>query len=634
MIFKAAAPYGATACLKKVKVYFLEIKRDKRIPDKVRLILTLAASAVVLIAVVITVIYFWGQSKPENNSIIVYKTSGATGVRIDDLTKYVSDPTAANFKTDTDNKRVFYTVDSSYSDGLYDLYYIEKKRSEITEPKIIDIGVSSDYDIASGYIYYLKKNFSAGAYEGCFCDIESNKIVTFSGNVDSIYVLDNSESVYFTKMHGDNRVLYKYLNGEPSEICRNIISLRCYNDAENPHIFYEKKSGIHSGMTELYAVYADGQNEMISDNVHTVMYDDYASGGNLYYFTSSSESISWSYVIADEYSESDKTVEKPKRDDFFAFLGISAEYNQAYKLYQEKLVRDEIRNALNESVSNGDFSVPVFNAFAYNQNGTFRIAENIDPKNVFAVSSFGLPKIIFDSTEVLASETDMGTLVSIAQRSTMAEVIDYAKTVVAESVKSKGMAYAAYGDNGAVYYPLDGYDKSKTLFAFSRDGSRIFAFVRDTQGERLSLYTNSIGEELKPSGMIGVDTGLSGYRFAGESVVYLKSDINKISGDVYTYSGEKSIKLSNAANAFTVENFKDIIVLKNNDVNVSRQTADYYICYDGEELSIGNSVVVDSFSYTKDGRAAFITDDSSLYVFGNGESAVVDEAVNEILLLG
>ena len=157
-------------------MYLLENTRDKRLPDKVKKLLIIAASVVALIAVVITAVYFIGESKPENNSIVVFKTSGAIGVRIDGLETYVSDSTASNFNVDTENNRVFYTVDSSYSDGLYDLYYIEKKRSEITEPKIIDIGVSDSYDVVSGNIYYLKKNFSAGAYEGCFCDIENNKI--------------------------------------------------------------------------------------------------------------------------------------------------------------------------------------------------------------------------------------------------------------------------------------------------------------------------------------------------------------------------------------------------------------------------------------------------------------------------
>ncbi len=605
---------------------------DKKIPSGIKKIIIIAGSVISVIALVTIIVLISGVSKPSNSSIAVYKTGSSIGVRIDNLETFVSETTASGFKCDKENGRVFYTVESSYSDGLYDLYYIEKKRSEITAPKIIDIGISNEYSVISGNVYYLKKNFSAGAYEGNVCNIDSNEIRTFSDNVESVYALENSDAVYFVKMHGDNRVLYKYEGGKATELTRDLMNIRCYNEGENPHIFYERKSQIHSGMTELFVLYSSGENEMICDNAYTVFYDNYSVGGNLYYFTSSSENISWSYVIADEYSESDKTVEKPKRDDFFAFLGISAEYNKALKLYQDKLVRDEIRTALNESVEKGEFSVPVFNAFAYNDQGNFKIAENIDPKNVYTVSAYGDPKIVFENTEVLASDTDMGTLVEIAQRSTMAEVIKYARTVVAESVKSNGMAYAAYGANGSVVYPLDGYDKSNTLFSFSRDGKRIFAFVRDAYGERLSLYTNSIGDELKPSGMTGVDTGISGYRFSDDGVIYLKSDINKTSGDIYSYSGEKSVKLSNAANAFTVENYEDVIVLKNNDISSSKQTADYYICDNGDENLIGNDIVVESFSYTSDGKAAYVTSDGKLYIFGNGKAESVCESVSEILL--
>lgn len=611
---------------------FLYNSGEKKIPSKVKTIIVSVAAIIAVVAAVIIIACVSGMSNPANSSITVYKTGSMTGVRIDNLETVVSDSTASGFKCDAENGRVFYTVESSYSDGLYDLYYIEKKRSEITSPKIIDIGVSGDYSVVSGKLYYLKKNFGAGAFEGTVCNIDNNEIKTFSGNVESIYALEKSDTVYFVKMHSSNRVLYKYEDDTASEICRDLMNIRCYNDGENPHIFYEKKSQVHNGMTELYILNSNGENEMICDNAYTVMYDNYSAGGNLYYFTSSSESISWSYVISDEYSESDKTVEKPKRTDFFAFLGISSEYNEALKLYQDKLVRDEIRAALNESVENGEFSVPVFNAFAYNSNGSFRIAENIDPKNVYTVSAYGEPKIVFESTEVLSSDTDMSTLVEIAQRSTMAEVIKYARTVVAESVKSNGMAYAAYGSKGSVIYPLEGYDKTRTLFSFSRDGKRIFAFVRDTQGDRLSLYTNSIGDELRPSGITGVDTGISGYRFSDQGVIYLKSDINKITGDVYSFSGEKSVKVSNAVNAFTVENFEDIIVLKNNDVSSAEQTADYFICIDGEENLIGSDIIVESFNYTEEGKAAYITSDGTLCIFGKGKAEPVCEKASQILL--
>lgn len=601
------------------------------IPVKVKKALIISAVAVAVIAAAAVVFQLVGYFKAENSSIVVYKKGNETVVRIGDVEKYVADLTAADFKCDKESERVFYTVESSYSDGLYDLYFIEKNRSEISEPKIIDIGIRQDYDVVSGKVYYLKKNVAAGAFEGCVCDIDNNKIETFSGNVEDIFALDG-ETLYFTKMHSSNRVLYKYENSESVEVCRELSNIICYNDTENPHIIYEKKSSINSGMTELFKAYAGGEPVMICDNTYYVMYDDYAPEGNLYYFTSSTESVSWSYVIADQYAETDPEIKKPVRDDFFAILGISAEYNEAFKKYQDKLIRDEIRAALNESVSNGDFSVPVFNAFVYNAEGTFMLAENIDPKNVYTVSAFGAPKLVYESTEVLPSDTDMSTLVEIAQRSEMKDVIDYARSIVEESVKSEGMAYAAYGESGAMSCLLDGYDKSKTLFSFSRNGDRLFAFVRESQGERLNLYTNVIGSGLMPSEEIGVDTGISSYSFSDSSVIYLKSDRNKISGDVYNYNGEESVKLSNSANAFTVENYEDVIILKNHNSSGSNQTADYYICREGEESLIGSEVIVDSFIYSDSGNAAYMTLNNELCIFGGKTVATVDDGVSEILL--
>lgn len=605
--------------------------QENRIPFKVKTAIVVSACIIATIAVIAVVLQIIGTFKAENNSIIVYKKGSETVVRIGDTEKHVDDLTAGGFMCDSEADRVFYTVESSYSDGLFDLYFIEKNRSEISEPKIIDIGIRQDYDVVDGKVYYLKKNVSAGAFEGNVCDVEKNKIEAFSGNVDNIYALDG-QTVYFTKMHGNNRVLYKYENSESVEVCRDISGIMCYNDTQNPHVIYEKKSSINTGMTELFIAYAGNEPVMICDNTYHVMYDDYSPEGNLYYFTSSTESVSWSYVIADQYAETDPEIVKPKRESFLAILGISAEYNQAFKEYQDKLIRDEIRAALNESVEKGEFSVPVFNAFAYNENGSFMIAENIDPKNVYAVSAFGAPKIVYESTEVIPSDTDMSTLVEIAQRSEMKEVIEYARSIVEESVESDGMAYSAYGESGAVKSLLEDYDKSKTLFSFSRSGDRIFAFVRETQGERLNLYTNIIGNSQVPSDEIIVDTGVSSYGFFESSVIYLKSDRNKISGDVFCYDGTESVKLSNSASAFMVKNYKDIYILKNHNSESSKQTADYYICLDGEETLVGSGVIVDSFCSCDNEKAAYITQDNKLCIFGGEKSSSVDDGVSEILL--
>ena len=604
---------------------------EKRVKFFSALIIFIVAVALVI---VIGVSLFSG-SKTTDKSIIVYENSGGYNIRIGKLETIIPDLNAENFKCDTENNRVFYTVPSSYSDGMYDLYYIEKKRNELLAPKIIDYGIEKDYIFNSGKIIYLKNNSHAGAKDAFCCDFSDSTIASFSSNVENIYPLENSDTIFFIKLHGNERVLYKYSSESPIEVSRNISGIHLYNDSETPHLFYEIKSKIYNGMTELYRIESEGAPELICDNTYKVMYDEYISDGNLYYFTSSTENISWSYVIADAFAQTDKTITRPKRDDFFSILGISVEYNEKLREYQDKLVRDEIREALNESVEKGEFSAPVYTAFAYNSEGSHKVAENINPDKVYACSSFGSPRIIFENSEITQSTTDMSSLVEIAQRSSMSEVIEYARSVVENSIKSTGLKVAGCSNNGCVDSNLEGFDNRKTTFVFSKDGNRIFALVRDSAGERLNLYSCLLGSDLKSSAKVNISNGILSYYFIENSVVYLKSDIGKNTGDVYIYSGDDNIKLSNAATALKVENGQNIFVLKNYKGIEGNATADYFTVDDFKEILISEKILVDGFMVDNSGAVAYITSEDGVYslnVFDDGEVSRISDNVTDIVL--
>ena len=603
----------------------------------IKIVIAALAALVVIICAVVVITQVVGSKSAQNTVTAVYKREGKSVVRIAGQELVIDDTTADDFACDKEHGRVFYRVNSASSDSLYDLCYVELKKGEITAPRIIDYGVEKDYGVSNGKVYYRKFNRSIGADDGCVCDPGDKKISTFAENVSTVYTLDGASEIYFIKMHGDTRVLYRFDGEQPTEAARNVVGVYTYNGVNKPHIIFEKKSQTVNGATEIYIAEAGGQPALICDNAVSVMYDNYRPGGNLYYFTSSDESVSWSYVISDNYEESDKSVTRPRRTDFFSFFGVSADYNKALREYQDKLIRDEIRAALNECVANGDFSVPAFTAFAYTPNGVLKVADDVDPTRVYSVAANGEPKIIFESMKVLSGETAMDTLVDIAQRSNMSEVIKYAKSIVTDSVVSDGMTVAANIGGSPVSHPLAGYDKSKTLFSFSEDGSRIFALVRDNAGERLSLFTNSIDPSGAPSSEVGVDTGISSYRFTEDSVVYLKSDIGKGTGDVFAYNGEKSVKLANAANAFQLEKGDNIVILKNYDSNASDPTADLYVYEDGKEKQVASNVSTDSLICSQDGVLGYISvDDSgsrSFGIYGGSEAVTASSGVSEILLL-
>ena len=601
--------------------------------NRIKFAIATAVLVLSITAVVVILVAFLGTKGAINNNIIVYKKNNQLVINIDKLETVITDSTADSFVCDIENKRVFYTVASAYSDGLFDLYYIEKDRSELTKPKIIDYGIDEDYILNSGKIFYLKNNSDAGANEAYICNFETSTIKPFSTNVESIYPLDNSDTVYFIKLHGNERVLHKYSGDSTVEVDRNISAIHLYNNCKNPHIVYESDSLIYSGMTELFIAHSDGAPELICDNTFSVMYDEYNPEGNLYYFTSSTENISWSYVIADSYAETDKTLTRPKRDSFLSILGISVEYNQKLREYQDKLVRDEIRDALNESVEKGEFSAPVYTAYAFNSEGSHKLTENIDPSNVLSVSSLGVPKIIYESSEITENVADMASLVDIAQRSSMAEVIEYARSVVKSSIKASGIKICGCNQNTSSEYNLEGFDKSKTSFSFSEDGNRIFALVRDAAGERFRLYSCLIGSDMKPSKNSNINNDIFSYYFVGNSVVYMKSDIGKNTGDIFLFDGNENIKLSNAVNALKVDRADNIIVLKNYDESIIPE-ADYYMVVDGKEELIAEDISVNSFNIVESGKSAFIinSDKKELNVYYSGSSSVISDDVSEIVL--
>lgn len=602
----------------------------------IKKIIIIAAAIVAVICAIVVVCQIKSEKEPQNTVIAVYKAGGKSVIRIAGKELTLDDVSADNFICDKENNRVFYLVNSASSESLYDLCCAELKKGEITQPKIIDFGVEKQYSVSSGKVYYLKFNRSSGADDGCSCEFGEKKIETFAENVSTIYTLDGASEIYFTKQHGDIRYLYRFDGEAPVAAAKNVVSVYAYNDTEKPHLIFETKP--NSGeATSLYVAYVGAQPELICDNAFSVMYDSYEAGGNLYYFTSSSESVSWSYVISDNYVESDEEITRPQRTDFASFFGVSAEYNEALRKYNEKLIRDEIRAALNESVEKGEFSVPAFTVFAHTANGTVKVADGVDPEKVYAVSAKGNPKIIFESVKVLGGEAAIDTLVDIARRTNLGDVIDYAKSLVTDSIVSDGLAVGANIDGALAVNPLSDYEKDKTLFSFSADGSRIFALVRDNAGEKLSLFTNTLDASCVPDEKTGVDTGISSYHFVEEGIVYLKADVGKSIGDVFAYDGEKTEKLANAVSAFTIENGKDVIILKNNGYTAgSILTADLYVSENGEEKQICTSVSTDGILCSESGALGFIGVDEngtkSFMVYADGETTEAARGVSGILL--
>lgn len=604
----------------------------KNLPKSARIAIIAAAVSVVVLLVVVIVVIILKKDNIENNCIIVYRKGNECVIRIDDKETSLENDGADNFKADKNSKRVYYTVPSSQDTEYFDLYYVQLEKGEISKPTMLDNAIESTYEVINNNVYYLKYNTKTFADDGCVCDMNSKSITTFSSNVNGIYCL-NSSDVYFTKPDGENLALYYYTDETVEEISRNVTQLCSYAEAENPHVIYQTNTGEYQSASSLYITYAGESPELICDNANMVALDEYQPGGNLYYFTSSQESISWSYVISDQYSESDKNITEPKMLDYlWDFLGLKDGYDEAVLAYAEKTARDKIRKALDETAVNGGLVAPVFSVFAYDGSNTVKLAEGVDPSRVYSYAPYGEPKIVFEKTSIKQGETDIATLCEMSKRSGIEEVIAYAKSIVTECVESQGVAVAVSNAGSSLVYELKEYDKNRTVFRFSENGDNLFAVVSDNQGGKHSLYCNTFGASGPATGtLVSANVKSNSVAVNGEAVVYIIADTGKETGDVFSYEGGKNTKISNSASEFVIDESKNIFVIKNADVQDETVSGDYYTHFDGKEIEIGKDVLGSAFVSRADGSAAFV-ENNKLMIYHNGETVEVSDGATQLLL--
>jgi hypothetical protein len=150
------------------------------------------------------------------------------------------------------------------------------------------------------------------------------------------------------------------------------------------------------------------------------------------------------------------------------------------------------------------------------------------------------------------------------------------------------------------------------------------------------LYSNDVsGNSVKPRVGVAANIKSDSVKVKGDSVVYLISDTGKNTGDIFSFNGKETTKLSNSAEEFIVDKYGNVFVQKNIDFTTDEIKADYYTCYEDKEIQLGFDVLASSFKTREDGSAAFIeTDgkDSYLMIYYNGEVTTVCENASQLLL--
>lgn len=584
-------------------------------------VILIAVLSVILLGAVAAIILITGNQPTEElaNGAVVYEDGGAVFAFINGKKVKIENNTADRFAYDETGGRLFYTVASAYSQGTFDLYTLN---AEDAEPSLLDYGITGVYYVGKNgeSLYYIKQSGEGNNPEGICYDLAGRQMITFAQNPEALYVPASAEEMYFTRLHGSNRVLYAYQpGGTPQELFRNAEEIRLF-DGDTPELFFESTAG--SNNVSLQIVYQGEKPLLVSDGVTEVLWDGYKAGGNLYYCTACNNGVSWRAVIGDTFAESDAVLTEPNRGDYFSVFGYYIGYSTAKAVYERKVRRDEVRSALDEAFAGQE---GFCDAYAYNKTGSVLLAESIRGADIKAAANAGEPKLLYGSITASESDLDITDLTDISTESGIEAAVAQAAETVESKTENNGLQMAVIYQGAVSYYGLDGFPQ-QAGFCFSQDGSSVFALAKS--GESETLYVGSFSEEQKPENGQQIADAVTDTCFTRNGVVYMKVTCTDGAGTVYRREGIETETLSENSYAFLIKG--GVFTLKNyvSSANGENATADYYYCSGGREVPVGKAVRVNTVTAGASGRIAFLCESGLVLCSGEDTYTVSNQATH------
>lgn len=570
----------------------------------------------------------------------VYESEGQTVVRLENGEEYpLGEVDEVNLSED--GMMLYYSVETASKTVRYDVKVIDisKKNSLKNAGSYIDSGVDEGWkvNLSGGLAAYSKtKNGSTDYYLYSSAERNSQEI---TDNLEEFFLPPNGDTAYFTRRNGE------------------VYSLHCVKFGENAAnvqsgISYAQECGSKDGMSVLYTVESEEGNKadvyVVSDGAAPVLVckdadefypQNYTYGGNLYYFTENKSNVDWHDFIADSYYDSDATTEKPLESDYMKEIGFffkrkvldTSAYNAAKRRYNEKLLRDDIREAL-DKIDLGLSAKGEFTCYAYNSSGSHKLATGVALDNIAAFADTGAPRIIYRKAVIdVDSKIDMDRLVEIASDGDASAAVDYVKEKISNSYDvSDDCIYSWYDGSRSLEYTVEGYE-SDTEFSF---GSRsVFYAVADG-----TLYCNEITASGVGEKRI-VDDNVTEYDVYDGTVYFIKDVNGANSLFKFDVAGGKTAIADSIYSHFTVsENYA--VVLTNSDSESETMTVG---TFDGKKYTQVDTDVNlrgfvcsgENFAYTKSEGNSVANEGSSMYLYTPESGAVkVSDNVTEIIRVG
>lgn len=525
----------------------------------------------------------------------------------------------------SDGEYLIYTTASAKVSQKYDLYMCSIKSASKAkkEAKLLDYGVEKSFKYNDGILYYSKQNPDNLAVMTTAYDLKKNKKSDIDFAIKELFLPSSGDVLYYVKQLSDSQSLYIYSASEGSkELVKNAANIHFYDDGKNCELLFETGS-YKEGESELFSV-SPGKNPVqTATTVSSVLYDLYSPGGNLYYFVKKESAAGWRDIIDDDMAKDDELIKAPNRNDYTFIFGFSIQYQLDMTKYNRKVSRDKIRQALDEQIKDDTFRQG-YNLYARTADGSKKIAENVVPTEVFAVSASGEPSAVFCMTEITDSTVRMSDLDAQLASSSVESVTETAVAAVKACTKKTDFLFADTHSSSPV--KLDAYDGKKAEFII--EGDRLFVKSFDGSGDTFSLFKHTLSNGVVSAAEM-LDTGVKACSIIGSDMWYRRSVSGSSLCDLYKYSAEKE-KIDGDVASFARMSDGSVLIVKNFVSSPDGDIADLYL-YDGKKTApVSEKAELKNMKYSDKG-IAFIRSGGDLCIYSKNKLAIIDSDAYNII---
>lgn len=523
-----------------------------------------------------------------------------------------------------DGKWVCYTENAQDASGKKDLYLFDATHD--SKPLLIAHGVGEKVQITANgtCVLYTKQNEHSGEEESCIFQREKEKITVFAQDADEVFAEPSGERLFYTLKQDGKSNLYTYrISRKQSEcLAQDVALLRMFFSDGECELFYQCQT---TDGNAVYRVTQGKMPEMLAANIIEILFDDYQIGGNLYFLRSSAQAQwDWRQVLGDRNRLTDQGIQEPQRKDYPAIYSFDEAYEKAWERYEQKLLRDSIRTALDEAVKTLPTLQDIADLYVYHDGSVVLLQEGIVPQQLLALSTGGAVQAVLRELTVQESGVDIQSLSPQADQTPQSCALELLKQNI---TFSEPLLLQANFSLLRRSLP----DASDTQFVFSKSGNYLFAAQKEEKGKANTLYCYDANGDVRA---IQKCIGVTQYVVDGETVYLLIPQAGESAGILFSLSDGELQQLATGVYQFYCHGEAGVLLLSHYQNNL-QPTVTLSLYHKAQIFPVDEGVTLESIRSCGAGGIAYLKhaagkNGGDLYIYTDEKRILLDVDVSRI----